>query len=557
MKNKLLPIFLMFGLASSFAQENLPSDTFRVVKEYQPTIINAKKIEFQPEINDTLKLEADLNYSFIDKTVPVYFQVEPIAAARIKGEPLVKLYNGYARLGVGNAMVPFGEVYYSNLRSKKYALGGHASYFNQRELNRIEGSEMSKAHVELFGKRFWKTNTLDAKLSYDRHNFNYYGIYQQAEALGIENPSIESSALQQSYDRLSGSFSLNSTVRDSFNLRHKAQIDYQYTGNANQAAEHNLVGKLNLNKFKNNELYSVDILLDLNDYDFNPSNTIFAIKPQISTIGDKFRINAGLGIYMNATSEADFHFFPIAEIKYNVLEDVIVPYLGVKGEIRRVGYGSITRENPFVAENISLANSNEKFNIYAGLRGLISSKLSFNVSAAQSRTDNAYLFVQLPDSVFQLSKEFYLTYDEIDETRFQGELVYHLNEKINVYAEGSYAEFKTDQEEEAWHRPKLKLSTSASYNLKEKIIVKLDVFYWGEQFARGVDQVSEGAITTYTFNAQRLDPIFDVNLGLEYRYTKRLSAFIDFNNIGGINYEKYQNYPLQGFNVWGGLTYGF
>ena len=198
MKNKLLPIFLMFGLASSFAQENLPSDTFRVVKEYQPTIINAKKIEFQPEINDTLKLEADLNYSFIDKTVPVYFQVEPIAAARIKGEPLVKLYNGYARLGVGNAMVPFGEVYYSNLRSKKYALGGHASYFNQRELNRIEGSEMSKAHVELFGKRFWKTNTLDAKLSSDRHNFNYYGIYQHAEALGIENPSIESSALQHS-----------------------------------------------------------------------------------------------------------------------------------------------------------------------------------------------------------------------------------------------------------------------------------------------------------------------------------------------------------------------
>ena len=557
MRNKLLPFFLLCGLSSSFAQEKLPSDTFRVVKEYQPTIINAKKIGFQPEINDTLKLETDLNYSFIDKTVPVHFQVEPIAAARIKGEPLVKLYNGYARLGVGNAMVPFGEVYYSNLRSKKFALGAHASYLNQRELNRIEGSEMSKAHVELFGKRFWKTNTLDANISYDRHNLNYYGFYQQADALEIENPSIDNSAIQQSYDRLSGTFKLKSTVRDSFNLRHKAQVQYNYTGNANQGVEQNVVGNLNLNQFKNQELYSLDILIDLNDYDYNPSNTIFAIKPQISTIGDKFRINAGLGIYMNATTEADFHFFPIAEIKYNVLEDVIVPYVGVKGEIRRVSYGSITKENPFVAENISLANSNEKFNIYAGIRGLISSKLSFNVSGAQLRTDNAYLFVQIPDSVYQLSKEFYMTYDEIDETRIQGELVYHFNEKINVYAEGSYSEFKTDQEEEAWHRPKLKLSTSASYNLKDKIIVKLDLFYWGEQFARGVDPVTSGAITTFEFNKQRLDPIFDVNLGLEYRYTKRISAFIDFNNIGGINYEKYQNYPLQGFNVWGGLTYGF
>ena len=557
MRNKLLPLLLCCGLSSLMAQEELPSDTFRVVKEYQPTIIDAKKIGFQPEINDTLKLEADLNYTFIDKNVPVQFQVEPIAAARIKGEPLVKLYNGYARVGVGNAMVPFGELYYSNLRSKKYAIGGHASYFNQRELNQIEASGMSKAHVEVFGKRFWKANTLDASLSYDRHNLYYYGIYQQAEALGIENPDIDDKTLEQAYDRLSGSLKLKSTVRDSFNLRHEGEITYNYTANANQGVEHNVVGNLNLNKFKNNELYSVDVLIDLNDYDFNPSNTIFAVKPQISTIGEKFRINAGLGIYMNATSEADFHFYPIAEIKYNVLEDVIVPYVGVKGEMRRVNYSSITRENPFVAENIALANSNEKFNIYAGIRGLISSKLSFNLSGAQSRTDNAFLYVQIPDSVYQLSKEFYLTYDEVDETKIKGELVYHLNEKVNVYAEGSYSEFETNEEEEAWHRPKLKVSTSASYNLRDKIIVKLDLFYWGEQFARGVDPVINGAITTYEFNKQTLDPIFDINLGFEYRYTKRISAFIDFNNIGGINYEKYQDYPLQGFNVWGGLTYGF
>ncbi len=559
MRNKILSILLIGFCLPVVAQEELSSDTFRIIKEYQPIIRLAKKISFYPEINDTLKLDADLNYSFIDKNVPIFFELKPIAAARIKGEPLVKLYNGYARLGIGNAMVPFGEVYYNNLRSKKFALGAHASYFQLRELNQIEGSDMSKAHVELFGKRFWKQNTLDAKLTYDRHNLNYYGFYQQVDAVNLnaDDIGVSDSEIEQHYDRISAMVKLKSTVRDSFNLRHEGSLKYNLITNASGNVEHNIRGDFNLNQFRNSELYSLDILIDLNDYEFNPSNTIFALKPQISTIGDKFRINAGLGIYVNASSEADFHFYPIAEVKYNVIEDVIVPYIGVKGEIRRVNYNSITLENPFVAENIVLANSNEKFNLYAGIRGLLSSKVSFNVSASQLRTDNSFLYVQVPDSVITVSKDFQLTYDEIDETKFHGELVYHLNEKINVYAEGTYSNFKTKVEEEAWHRPNLKLSTSASYNLKNKIIIKLDMFYWGEQYARGIEKQLNGAISTFAFSKQTLDPIFDINLGFEYRYTKRLSAFIDFNNIGGINYEKYQNYPLQGFNVWGGLTYGF
>jgi len=46
-------------------------------------------------------------------------------------------------------------------------------------------------------------------------------------------------------------------------------------------------------------------------------------------------------------------------------------------------------------------------------------------------------------------------------------------------------------------------------------------------------------------------------LGAEYRYTKKLSAFIQFNNIASSPYNKWEDYPTQRFGILGGLTYSF
>jgi len=207
-----------------------------------------------------------------------------------------------------------------------------------------------------------------------------------------------------------------------------------------------------------------------------------------------------------------------------------------------------------------LENSNQKHNIYLGVRGTLSKKISFNTSASKISTENEYFYVKRPTENLIQSKAFYLTYDKVDELSFKGELVYRLDDKIKVYALGEYFNYETRNEEEAWHRPELKVSASGEYNLKDKLIARLDLFYWGEQYAQRVTEITTNQnldILDRKYGVETLAPIFDVNLGFEYRYTKKLSAFIQFNNIGGINYEKYQDYPLQGFNVFGGLTYGF
>jgi len=548
--------FFLFA-STVLGQEALPSDTFTVVKAYRPTIVDAKKIDFQIEIEDTFKLETKLNYDFLQKKVPVSFSVEPIAAARIKGEPLVKLYRGYARIGLGNALLPMAEFHYSSLRSKNMAWGVDAKYFNMDEVNDIEGSDRSRGHLEVFGKRFWKANTFQAKLRYELDQLNYYGHYN---ILRLPDFEVPSSDLEQNYNRFNADFELKSTVRDSFNLRHQAELHYGLTNNEGGGNENHFRGRLNLSQFNRSEFYELELLVDHNQYDFDqsPDNTLLGLKPQVSTIGERFKVKVGLGLYLNDENDADFHFYPLAEVKYNVIEDVLIPYAGLNGEIKKRTYGQFSLENPFLMEELNLRNSNQKFRIYTGLRGTLSSKLSFNLSGSFKRTEDDYFYVQLLDENRLMTKDFQLTYDEDDESSLKGEFIYRHSKALEISGKAEYFSFDVETIEEAWHRPEVKVNVSAEYNLRDKIILRADLFYWGEQKARGVNgEIQNNQILNQTFQTNTLDDIFDANLGIEYRYTKRLSAFINFNNIGGVNFEKYQNYPLQGFNVWGGVTYGF
>ena len=81
----------------------------------------------------------------------------------------------------------------------------------------------------------------------------------------------------------------------------------------------------------------------------------------------------------------------------------------------------------------------------------------------------------------------------------------------------------------------------------------------GAQYAKRLDVRTSQMpnIPVIVETAERLDGIVDLNLGLEYRYTKKVSAFINFNNIASTRYERWQDYPTQRFNVLGGLKVAF
>jgi hypothetical protein len=54
-----------------------------------------------------------------------------------------------------------------------------------------------------------------------------------------------------------------------------------------------------------------------------------------------------------------------------------------------------------------------------------------------------------------------------------------------------------------------------------------------------------------------LGVIADANLGVEYRYSNRVSFFMNFNNFAAQRYQRWFNYPVQAFQFMLGATFRF
>ena len=50
---------------------------------------------------------------------------------------------------------------------------------------------------------------------------------------------------------------------------------------------------------------------------------------------------------------------------------------------------------------------------------------------------------------------------------------------------------------------------------------------------------------------------FDWSAGLEYRFFKRWSAFVNLNNLIAYRYYRWYDYPTYRFNVMAGITFSF
>ena len=529
------------------------STTIVTIEAYQPFLKDAFKIKDNPTIDDTGKITPNLTYTFLNKQVPVGFTVKPIKAAKIKGEPLVKLYRGYAKVGFGTNTTPLVNLYYNAKRSKTFNYGFTGKHFSSSGIAGNDYSGFSDNHLGVFGKRILKEFSIYSKLNYDRNVVHYYGFPPENNTI-ITNPDN----IQQTLNKISAVASLTRNYTDTTQFDYNFDLNYRYITDVYNAKENHFELDGNLSKYHKRELYEIGVEANynqLNNLLDQNSNLVVGLKPHISTIAKKWAFQIGLGLFVNAHEESSFHFYPQAEFKYNIADDIIIPYVGIRGGIQANSLNNFFTENPFINTNeIGILNTNQKYDLYAGIRGSITSNLSFNTSFSKQKLEGLPLYVK---DEFGLQNRFLVTYDTLDLIQVGGELSYQKLEKWKILLSGNYYGYTPKNEIKAWHRPDLKIALSGIYDLGDKIIVRADLFYISRQYAKTSNIVTTNNTVIITDAAETLKGVFDANIGLEYRYTKKLSAFINFNNIGSVKYERWQDYPTQRFAVLGGLTYAF
>lgn len=528
------------------------NQTFTTTSVFEPSIKDAVMLTDLPEIKDTVKKISNINYGIQSYPLVSKYEVIPIDAAKMQNEPLAKLYRSLIKAGMGSYTTPYAEFWVSSLRTRDVAYGLHFKHLSSSaQLKGVGFSGFSDNEADIFAKKFYKKHTLTGEFNYKRNVVNYYG-YDTSEF------KVDKSFIRQQYQLFEPIVTLQSHYTDSSHINHQIKASYYNYADQRHASENNIRLNTLFNTYINKERLFVALDVDYYNHKlpndtFN--NAIIKLNPYFDAHGKKWKADIGLAGALdifNSQGDAKFYFYPQLNAQYDVYESIIIPYAGINGHLKKNSFRSLSLENPFIKNTFDYKNTNTKFNIYGGLKGNLSSNLSYDASAKYDVVENMVFFVVDYDTMPSINNQYKVIYDNTNQLTVSGQLKYQYKEKLHVIAKGNYYNYQTSTLTRAYHKPDFDVTLSGIYNLKSKFIVKADIFVVGNQFA--LTQKKDTANKYYT-EPKLLDGFFDANLGFEYRYTKMLSFFANFNNIANMRYYRWERYPSQRFNLMVGLTF--
>lgn len=548
----LLTIVNYFSLAQTKKFDSLIVEG---VGQYKVTIADANKISETPVIVDSTKKIPVKGYDINSRKFNTSYEVQPIPSAEMSGEPLTKLYNGLVKIGFGSGMNtkinPYGEVWYNHLRSKEYAYGIRMKHFSTAYKPKDLGfAGFSDNEISLYGKKFLKEHTLLGSFDYNRNVVHYYGYDATLNELNKD-------AIVQRFNLFSASTELMSHYTNAKRYNHDVKLNYYNLMDLYKSSENNIKAKGFVQTAISKEMLRINAMIDFYNYKTKTdtvNNTIFTLNPSFISSGEKYKAIIGVNATMDMFVQSKFYFYPNVELSYNIFEDIIIPYAGVTGGLQKNSFKSLTDKNAFVLPTLTLFNSNKKYEFFGGLKGTLSSKIAYNAMVSYANVGNLAMYVN--DTKELLKNRFNVIYDNAEVLNVRGEVSYQNREKLRVSLRGDYYNYKTKIELRAWYRPQVEITASANYNLKDKIVVKADLFYIDNQYAKTFEKDTT-SITGTKVVAKELKGMFDANLGVEYRYTKKLGFYLNINNIGNIRYNRWMNYPTQRFGFMAGLSYSF
>lgn len=545
--------------------ENIGTEVVNVVKPYSPTISDAFKVKETPSFDDdeTSKKE-NIKYNIFSFPVASTFTPNKGKAANVEKSAQEKLYNNYITLGAGNYGTANVELFVTENVSNTDYFGGMLRHLSSQGgiKNVTLDDKFSNTSLDLtYGSRT-RALSWNADAGYQHQIYNWYGIlpnyFDQAVVDAIDE--------QQTYHNLYVAGRLN--LGDSF-LK-ESTIKFNRFWDAFGSAENRFIAKPSMEFDIVEEKIKADFIVDYISGSFEKDffggseikygYTNFGFQPSIRLQKDDLSINAGVGFFYSAaqeSGESKFFIYPQVTGSYKVVGDLMIAYAGIEGSLKQNSYREFVEQNFFVSPTLGIAPTDQKYDVYVGLKGKLANSVSYNVRGSYKNEDNKALFTS---NGFQSSNantdgyifgnSFGVVYDQVKTISFFGELKADFSKNVSFGVNGTFNSFSTDAAAEAWNLPSLEVGANLDVTITPKWYAGTSVFFVGER----KDQFAQDFLPLTTVN---LDSYFDLNAHVGYKHNERLTFFLKGNNLANQDYQRWLNYPVQGIQVLGGASYKF
>jgi hypothetical protein len=470
-----------------------------------------------------------------------------------KTDEPVELHNHYVKAGFGNYMTPYLEGFFHTGKKKNYSAGARLKHLSSAN-GPYKGIKNSLNEIDLQGKYWFDKQWVKASLGAGRERYTRYGVGNHDNINDWDDD-----AFKIIFTKVNAALSTGNMGTGKWSYNTGVNFGYQSGNHKNN--ESNIDGLLNIKYQKETNIaIGLDVFAGNSNYSDSMSSLsrmLVGFTPKYSITGDKWTATVGLNYtYSGDTLEGSkgSHLYPVLEGTYALVPNKWVVLAGFKGGMEKNTWTSFTAQNPYLANRNVLAHTNNKVNLYAGIKGNLGNSINVKAGAAYLLYRNmAFMTNSAADS-----SQFGVLYSNDNTSVFNlnGEITYdaypvRTGLKVDYY---SYGVSSSDTIiKKPWHRPSFVGTLFASYTIYKKIVLRTDIYYISGLSGLNLERYT----TTGVYEEKKLDAIFDVNLKAEYRFSGEFSAFVEANNLLSQKYQRYMYYQSRGINLLFGVTYRF
>jgi hypothetical protein len=376
------------------------------------------------------------------------------------------------------------------------------------------------------------------KAGYNQDTYYQYGYDTTAK-------NLSKSDLRNQYQTIKLQAGFKNAFVNALNITYNPDLSINIFTDNRKAVESNAVLNIPVEKMVTKS-FGLKLGATANMTQYKPadltsfSNNIYSLNGAFLMKTPDFNLHLGI---MPAWDNKLFNVLPDIRADYRVQEEKFVITAGWIGYYIKNNYQTLAGTTPWVLQPLTQFNT-KVYERYAGFKGSVADHFNYNLKVGAIEYNNMALFVN--DSAHQ--RNFNVVKEpRIKALQFRSELGYVVQDKFNLSAALNYYSFYSIQQEaKAWHLLPLELTASLRWQPVKDVWIKSDLFAWKGPKYQTADKKS------FT-----LDGTADINAGVEFKVTKLINVFANFNNILNRKYQRWNRYESLGFNFLGGVIINF
>lgn len=536
MKSSILATGLfLIGIAAS--AQDTTGRKVKITSSFKPVLKEAAKVNFNasPALTDTSRPR--LQYSIPNQNLNFAFQpgtLRPLALGVDTGGAWTN--ESYVKAGFGNFSTPFVQLGLSVGDGKAAGINLYGRHVSSK--GKLDFQDYSNTNAEL--NAFFKAGNIEwnGRLGGLQENYNKYGYLPKTMIFPEDSLDVKLQTWR-------GRIAFRNINRTELGISYAPELKVDVFNDQLSNSESNTYINLPLQKMVG-KTFGVDLSLTANLSRYKPENKTevnnnwFAVSPTLLYKTANINIQAGL---RPAWDNSSFKLFPnvIAEVASS--DQRFSFQAGWVGYLRNAGFQYQTRINPWIwaPEQVFNSRVEERF---AGFKGSAGDHFSYSAKIAFNKINNQPLFTN--DTINGGKSFMVINEPEMKVLNFGGEIGYTVGERFSLISNLQFNQYNPKFAEKAWGLLPLEWKTTMRLQVLKDLYVNSDLYAFDGPLFQ-----TKGA------GRGNLGSAMDLSAGLEFKVYKNIKVWGQFNNLLNKEYQRWNQYPVYGFNFLAGVVFSF